>query len=224
MRQVFLILNKLNVNMNVLGENIYNYVFISNQDCENENVYKLCLNKIKTKETVLLMTRDKHNILTLVKDLKISKKDLQYLIIMYFKSITEITHKLLELHDWVYVPTLVVVDFCPFIASHKEISISHENAEKSGKRSLLEKIYFCIATLFNYMESVQRRQNKSNQDKMLNRVNIYSFVLLIEQQEFLTRAQLDLIISLYFYKNQHHNDFDAIQKSILSNEISCELE
>ncbi|TMW47373.1 hypothetical protein DOY81_007546 [Sarcophaga bullata] len=191
--------------MNSLPICIKNYLFITNSvDGYLQESYELCLTKAANGDLVLLLTSMICDFSKLLEPFNIKKSQLNNLVIMRYKSIEEVSNKLLDLHNWSLFPALVVVDLFHLIQSEYSQTTVFSTP-------LVQKVTLCVVTFLAYLQSIAWQQERNNAIRTIQGL----FILTPVGEDDLGHKHLQIIKDLYFYKTETYRDITKLSSLVL---------
>ncbi|XP_037812713.1 uncharacterized protein LOC119604275 [Lucilia sericata] len=194
--------------MNSLSEYVKNYLIVTNSSDYLPHLYKLCLEKAKNGRLIVIITSQLYDFSNLLLELDINKDLLKNLIIMYYQTIDEISRKLLLLHSWSLLPSLVAVDLSQLLIAQSAASLS--------PASIMQKVTLCTVSLLTYLQSVAAQLPKCLDDGTLLR-SITGLLILRSDVENFGNTQIQTLKDLYFYKTEMFQDFADVAYKIEEN-------
>ncbi|KAM7347266.1 uncharacterized protein ACRADG_006886 [Cochliomyia hominivorax] len=192
--------------MNSLSEYLENYLIDIHSNDYLHQLYKLCLEKVKKGETVLLITSELFDFTKLTLELDVSKDQLKRFIIMCYKSFDDISRKLLLLHSWSLLPRLVVVDLSQLLRNDSETS-----------SSLMPKVALCTVSLLAYLDSIAMQRTRRLVDDLAVD-KLFGLLILRSDLENFGYKQIQILKDLYFYKTNLYQNLEDITSILLQKE------
>ncbi|XP_065366312.1 uncharacterized protein LOC135959169 [Calliphora vicina] len=192
--------------MNSLSEFVKNYLIVTNSADYLEKLFKLCLEHLKTGCTVVILTSEIDDFSNLLAEVEIDMEYLKNVIIMSYKTIDDICRKLLFLHSWALLPSLVVVDL------HK--LLSEQTVTCLTTASLMQKVTLCTVSLLTYLESIATKLRRSADGRSTSR-EVNGLLILRSDVNNFGDAQIQTLKDLYFYKTQLYQDLVDLRPLLL---------
>lgn len=121
-----------------------------------------------------------------------------------YKSIEEISQKLLQLHVWSWYPSLVVVDLSHIIQLESTQSTAFSTP-------LIQKVSFCAVALLTYLQSIAWHKERNKAIKTLNGL----LIVTLAGDDSFGHKHLQTIKDLYFYKTDLYNDLKHVTSLVL---------
>lgn len=126
------------------------------------------------------------------------------LICRRYKSIEEVSNKLLDLHKWSLHPALVVVDLFHLVQSESSQTTVFSTP-------LMQKVTFCVVAFMAYLQSIAWQQERKNAIRTIQGL----FILTPVGEDDFGHKHLQIIKDLYFYKTEAFRDIKKLSSLVL---------
>ena len=121
-----------------------------------------------------------------------------------YKSIEEVSNKLLDLHKWSLQPALVVVDLFHLVQSESSQTTVFSTP-------LMQKVTFCVVAFLAYLQSIAWQQERKNANRTVQGL----FILTSVSEDDFGHKHLQIIKDLYFYKTEAYRDIQKLSLLVL---------
>ncbi|XP_055913121.1 uncharacterized protein LOC129946805 [Eupeodes corollae] len=187
--------------MDITNPEAFNFLYISPENKDDiQEFIKIATTLIKQNKIVLLFTRQHVDFMSSLVGL--NKEQMKHFIISYHSDIKTIIGKLLELHEWTFVPDLVLLNLNSFydFPNGDRTEAEPQPQVQTVTKPRFDEVCFCISTLLNYMLFL--REKKCSKSVVM--LNSHSDV------------NIQILVDFYFYKMAAFDVIAEVQNKILN--------